>query len=147
MYHCNAKTPPVTNKSVSWVGAWWIPNIILGSIGLINSLLFFKIPQTYPNANAIARKRSQDFRQNRLDKCFKPISQEGGVFSRIKVLLTSWAWMLGLAGFTFDAYCSYALATFGTKWQEVAFQIPANRATYGSGLFRTISKTELFRNR
>ena len=102
----------------------------------------------YPNANAIGRKRSQDYRRSRLDKCFRPSAskEKEGVLSGLKMLLTSWAWMLGLAGFTFDAYCSIALATFGTKWQEVAFQIPANRATYGSGPFWTIRKIQSLTN-
>ena len=46
-YNHICKDTQIDKTSLKWVGAWWLPTLILGGIGLVFSLFYIKIPDKH----------------------------------------------------------------------------------------------------
>ena len=95
------KTPEVAKESILWVGAWWLPTLILGSISFIASFAYFKIPDQYQNTSNLAVVVSKNLLARVYFDFMKlmPFKVENcSLWSKIQTLITNKAWIIAAFG-------------------------------------------------
>ena len=117
----------LTPDDPNWIGAWWIPFMTIGSLGLLAAVPVFCFPDQFPGTEAIIIEREKE----RLNLASKADGNNGFI-SDLKVIFTNRTWLFGCLGLIADNFFLSAALSYINKFQESAFYISGSLAGIGS---------------
>ena len=122
----------LTESSPAWVGAWWICFVFSGVLSLIIAIPFFMYPRLLNNhAEVVAARREQHA------TCYKSkLEHEDSLKNQVKAfprhawdLCKSKSFVFATLGISFLSLTLFGLVSFGPKFIESVFGIPASTAS------------------
>ena len=119
----------------AFVGAWWIGFVIMGILSIIMSIPLLLFPRELPECELIREERMKDHAME-----FTDFAEETGCLGDLKeapkhakqVLLNP-TWLTASLSVGFQAVSLVGLVTFGPKYLETQFGVPASQGSLIAG--------------
>ncbi|XP_039272956.2 solute carrier organic anion transporter family member 4A1-like [Styela clava] len=133
----------ITEDSSLWMGNWWLGFIFTGGLAILISLPILLYPKQLPGTSKYRLDREQEMNQNsdaiqaKKDANFGKSAKD--IPRCLKVVLKNITLVfLSVAG-AMDSGLVIALATFGPKYTEAMFRLPASKAALYFGILSIVS--------
>lgn len=131
------RSTTLTQNSVGWVGMWWAPFLVAGSLAVLLSIGLFTFPKQLPGMGWVLeeRRRSKDRQRRR--------SKTGGVaeaapttetfLQSFKSIVLNKPYIFSQLGFTLEAVVIIGVGNFLPKIVQTQFRMTASNASFMSG--------------
>lgn len=130
------QTTTLNQNSISWVGAWWAPFLLAGSLAVLLSITLGVFPKQLPNTEWILeeRRRAVD-KQSSRRKSKGEVSATGqaSFFTSLKSILRNKPFIFSQLGFTLEAVVIIGVGNFLPKIVQTQFRTTSSNASFYSG--------------
>jgi sodium-independent organic anion transporter len=128
------RTTTLNQNSVDWVGAWWAPFLLAGSLAILLSSFLFLFPSRLPGMEWVLdeRRRAKD-KQKRKNPGEAPTSTNESFLKSALSIVSNKPYIFSQLGFTLEAVIIIGLGNFLPKIVESQFRTTASEASYYSG--------------
>eukprot|EP00048_Salpingoeca_helianthica_P024735 m.34917 g.34917 ORF g.34917 m.34917 type:complete len:709 (+) comp9560_c1_seq1:110-2236(+) len=137
------QTTTLTQSSLAWVGAWWAPFLLAGSLAVLLSLTLAVFPKQLPNTAWILeeRRRASDKQAGRKKKkeaaepssAPAPHPENASFLTSVKSILNNKPFIFSQLGFTLEAVVIIGVGNFLPKIVQTQFRTTSSNASFYSG--------------
>ncbi|XP_069992440.1 solute carrier organic anion transporter family member 74D isoform X1 [Penaeus vannamei] len=132
-----ASPPDIPPRHPSWIGAWWIGYLVIGSALLVITWSLLLLPRMLPGArrrvlytlrNAAMKGKDSLYEVIKTLRPAKRTKGQGGIWSSVKRILTNKIYMLIIANQVLFWFAFFGYITFKPKYLEHQFKMSAAKA-------------------